>query len=196
LFADSSDAAKLELRLSESRIMPHKLAALARSLELSAIDGHPRTLESLALSSGTSRRTAETAAAVLEDAGFLGLTAGWCRTRVAPPALVEGVARLGAQLGRLRGEDERRVGAIQNYAATPDCKRATIARYFGEQASSRCDRCSSCRSVAIASVHSSTAFGSAPMRRRPAEALTFRMQLDRPRDELSAVPGATSRSAR
>jgi ATP-dependent DNA helicase RecQ len=199
LFYDANDRAKIELGLSESRIAAPKLSALAKTLELSAIDGHPRTLESLALSSGTSRRTAETVCRVLEDAGLISLASGWCRTRVPPQVLCERVGRLAAQLGRLRAEDERRVAAATHFASTPECKTTALTAYFGDRASERCNRCSSCRGNAISSRHSSSSIGSAPMRRRPAETLTFRMRLDnvpRPAPEVSVVRAGASRYVR
>ncbi len=145
LFHDGSDRARHEASLAQARIPSRHLTHLAKALEPAAIDARPRTLESLALASGLSRKLTETLAAILDDAGLVDVSQGWLRVTSSAPALSAGAQRLAARLDRLRAQDGRRLGGVSAYAEVSGCRLAALARYFGETGVEACGRCGGCR---------------------------------------------------
>ncbi len=145
LFHDGSDRARHEALLAQARIPSRHLTHFAKALEPAALDARPRTLESLALSSGISRRLIESLAAILDDAGLVTLASGWLTVEVSVPVLAAGAQRLAARLDRLRSQDARRLGSMSAYVDATGCRTAALARYFGEVAPEACGRCGACR---------------------------------------------------
>ncbi|MBK7580257.1 MAG: RecQ family zinc-binding domain-containing protein [Myxococcales bacterium] len=150
LFHDGSDRARHEATLAQARIPSRHLTHFARSLEPAAIDTRPRTLESLALASGLSRKLTESLAAMLDDAGLVSLSAGWLRVTATAPGLSSGAQRLAARLDRLRAQDDRRLSAMTAYLDGTGCRSARLARYFGEPSIDACGRCGGCKGSLLA----------------------------------------------
>jgi ATP-dependent DNA helicase RecQ len=111
LFHDPGERGRHESQLAGSRPSARHLLQLAKALEPSTIDGRARTLEALALSSGSSGRITESMAALLEDVGLAALASGWIRALVPARALMAGAERLAHRLDRLRAREHARLPA-------------------------------------------------------------------------------------
>ena len=173
LFHDGSDRARHEALLAQSRIPSRHLTHLAKALEVAAIDGRPRTLESLALSSGLSRKLTEILAAVLDDARLVNVDQGWLRVVVPAPALAAGAQRLASRLDRLRSQDGKRLTAISNYVDTVGCRVAALSRYFGDLGAPACGRCGGCKGSLVPGFDGDAALEGGHTRRTAAEAFSL-----------------------
>jgi ATP-dependent DNA helicase RecQ len=145
LFHDPGERGRHESQLAGSRPSARHLLQLAKALEPSTIDGRARTLEALALSSGSSGRITESMAALLEDVGLAALASGWIRALVPARALMAGAERLAHRLDRLRARDVHRLDAVESYASTRGCLRQRLEELLGEHAGEPCGRCGTCR---------------------------------------------------
>jgi hypothetical protein len=66
------------------------------------------------------------------------------RPSVPAPTLVERARTLVRKLNVLAQQDERRLGAVADYAESRVCRAAVIGRYFGLDHAPRCGRCGVC----------------------------------------------------
>ncbi|MFO0567055.1 MAG: DEAD/DEAH box helicase [Polyangiaceae bacterium] len=191
LFHDGSDRARHEATFAQSRIPSRHLTHFAKALESAAIDGHPRTLESLALSSGLSRKLTEVLAAVLADAGLVSVSQGWLRASVPAHTLLAGAQRLAATLDRLRAQDNRRLSGMSSIVDGSGCIVQRFARYFEQARGEPCGRCGSCKGSVLPTFDVAPSVESSPARRPPVE--TF--SLGRP-DSYGIGVAAPARAAR
>jgi ATP-dependent DNA helicase RecQ len=192
VFHDPDDRVRQEIRLDSLRVSPRQVALLVRALELSAVDGRPRTLEALAIGSGLNRRSAETVARVLEDAGAVELDGGWVRATRGGPLGAPGdftaiASRVTVALERLRNEDARRLEAIWALLSGGGCLRAGVARHFGELGGPSCGRCNACVGRPAPSARSNETIGQ--RRYPPAERVSITRR-------ANAAPMEAARAAR
>ena len=144
LMHESSHRSLHEVMLSQQRFRATHLAELGRALETPALEGRTVSIESLALSSGQSRRTTDRLSALLADAGVVSRAAGWVRVLCTASELDDACRRLGAQLYALREQDARRLASVSALAEAAECKLSCLSQYLGEGTSQGCGRCSAC----------------------------------------------------
>jgi len=168
MFHDQSDRSRNEMLLTQMRLGARHLTQLVKTLEPSAIDGHPRTLEALALASGLSRKTSEALAAILDDAGLVQYSAGWVRPLLPARLLAERGHDLTARLERLRAQDSRRLSELSAFLESKGCLRQSLESYFGDSRG-KCGQCSSCRGSLLPTTSTPDAQERVGARRPPVE---------------------------
>ena len=148
------DPADLEVQrylLAEGRARPDQLRRVANALKAWAGERRPVNASDLALSAGVPATAARSLCARLEELGLIEQTAGeeWS-INAAPDDFQAGAEDLARRLDIERLADERRLGAVREYAQSTECRSVFLRRYFGEQDPPRCGVCDRCREMAAA----------------------------------------------
>jgi ATP-dependent DNA helicase RecQ len=143
------DPADLEVQrhlLAEGRARPDQLRRLAAALKAWAGERRPVSAPDLALSAGVPVAAARALCAQLEEFGLIEQTAGsqWA-IKAGPEEFEAGAEDLARRLDIARLADDRRLGAVRDYARTPECRSVFLRRYFGEPDPPRCGVCDRCR---------------------------------------------------
>ncbi|HVL36382.1 MAG TPA: RecQ family ATP-dependent DNA helicase [Burkholderiales bacterium] len=148
------DPADLDVQrhlLAEGRVRPDQLRRVASALKAWA--GERRTVNAadLALSAGVPANAARALCARLEELGLIEQTADkeWS-IQADPEQFQAGAEDLARRLDIERLADERHLGAVREYAQTPECRSVFLRRYFGEEDPPRCGVCDRCREKAPA----------------------------------------------
>jgi len=144
LLYDPGDLRRWEQALAEARPRPSELVRLAS--ELTALAGGERgtTLDSLALTTGATRRQAGALSRLLASAGWVGVANGWVQPLLPRAALLDRARRLANALETFFLQDPERRRAVHLLGEARGCRAAVLTRYFGGSGEARCGRCSVC----------------------------------------------------
>jgi ATP-dependent DNA helicase RecQ len=145
LLHDPDDRAIHESLLLKSRVRPDQLYKLGHALAAWAGEARTPTPAALALSAGLGLRTTAALLAVLEEADLIRHADGTIEVRTAADAIERESRSLAGQFETLRTQDGRRLDAVAEYAAAPDCRAVFLRRYFGEDDGAPCRICDVCR---------------------------------------------------
>jgi RecQ helicase-like protein len=85
-----------------------------------------------------------------------------------------GASDLVAKLKTFRYEDERRLGAVADYARSEECRSVFLRRYFGEGHPPRCGTCDRCRAIRAAATRAGPFWNSEPHPRSAIDQPTMR----------------------
>ena len=142
------DAADLEIQTFLQRTGRPNTGQLRRVAEALAAwaERGPVGIKELALSASVPLTTCRALTAELEEARLVATDdAGRLVARVSPANLRAAADDLAGRYERLRYEDERRLRAVADYAASPPCREQFLRRWFGEDHPPECGRCDRCR---------------------------------------------------
>src|SRR5690606_18224784 len=146
LLFDPADLEVQQFLLGESRARPDQLRRVAKALKAWA--GEPRAVNAsdLAHSAEVPVTATRSLCARLEELGLIAQNPGkeWVIT-ADPDVFQAGAEDLARRLDVERLADERRLGAVREYAETTECRSVFLRRYFGEAEPPRCGVCDRCR---------------------------------------------------
>ncbi|MEM6994443.1 MAG: RecQ family ATP-dependent DNA helicase [Myxococcota bacterium] len=145
LMYDPSDL-EIQLALQEkSRIRPSQLRRVARALTAWADEGKTVEIAPLAMSAGVPQTAARSMVAELESLGIVKRHGKAVELVGDLAGVQEAIGDLIGRLETLRREDEARLRAVAQYAATQECRATFLRRYFGEVDAPPCGSCDRCR---------------------------------------------------
>ena len=138
------DLRRWEQSLAEARPRPSELVRLASELTALARGEQGTTLDSLALTTGTTLRQAGALTRLLASAGGVGFANGWVQPLLPRAALLDRARRLADTLETFFLQDPERRRAVYLLGEARGCRTAVLTRYFGGSGEARCGRCSVC----------------------------------------------------
>ncbi len=144
LLYDPGDLRRWEQSLAEARPRPSELVRLASELTALARGEQGTTLDSLALTTGTTLRQAGALTRLLASAGGVGFANGWVQPLLPRAALLDRARRLADTLETFFLQDPERRRAVHLLGEARGCRTAVLTRYFGGSGEARCGRCSVC----------------------------------------------------
>jgi ATP-dependent DNA helicase RecQ len=145
LLHDPADRSIHEALLARSRIRPEQLFKLGAALAAWSDERRDPSLEALALSAELGPRVTSALLQKIEEAGFVTLEDSTIHVANPESSIEEDTRGLAGQFERLRREDSRRLDAIDDYAASDECRAVFLRRYFGEADEEPCGLCDVCR---------------------------------------------------
>jgi len=148
LLLDPADLDVQRHLLAQSRPRPDQLRRVARALNAWGGEGRPVNATDLAHSAEVPANAAKSLCARLEELALVEQTPDKEWSIAVPLDVLESAAEdLARRLDVERLADERRLAAVQDYAATSDCRSVFLRRYFGEEDPPRCGVCDRCRAA-------------------------------------------------